>query len=233
MHELIFLAFTWGYQSLQKKISKSDLLPWIEKLGDKLPGWKASLMYLAGRVTWVRFVLTAIPIYAMIAVSMPKWFIKAVNKLHWAFTWKGRDKLNGGSCLVAWEKVQRPLDLGGLGILNLEYMGWSLQMRWLWYMKTTTNRPWKGLDTKIHPNVVALFNIALTTYFWTDRWFMGCCIGDLAPEVVAAVPPMVRDSRSVQEVLIDRSWPRDVKGVSRWSDGMITFTFGMLCMIWL
>jgi len=28
-----------------------------------------------------------------------------------------------GSCLVAWEKVMRPIDLGGLGIHNLEIMG--------------------------------------------------------------------------------------------------------------
>jgi hypothetical protein len=99
----------------------------------------------------------------MIAVDMPKWFIKAVNKLCRAFTWKGREQANGGSCLVAWEKVQRPIDLGGLGILNLEYMGWSLQMRWLWYMKSNADRPWKGLEIKIHPNVTALFNIGLTS----------------------------------------------------------------------
>jgi len=33
--------------------------------------------------------------------------------------------------MVAWEKVMRPLELGGLGIYNLEVMGWALQMRWL------------------------------------------------------------------------------------------------------
>lgn len=84
--------------------------------------------------------------------------------------------------MVVWEKVQRPLDLGGLGILNLEYMGWALQIKWLWYMKTENDRPWKGLEIKIHLNVVALFNIGITTkigngnstHFWLDRWFMGC-----------------------------------------------------------
>ena len=30
----------------------------------------------------------------------------------------------------------RPLDLGGLGIHNLEIMSWALQMRWLWIEKT-------------------------------------------------------------------------------------------------
>ena len=66
--------------------------------------------------------LSAIPIYVLIAIKVPKWFIKAVDKLRRAYLWKGRKQINGGSCLVAWEKVQRPLDLGGLGVLNLEYM---------------------------------------------------------------------------------------------------------------
>lgn len=40
-----------------KKLRKADLLPCIEKVADKLPGWKAALMNRAGRITMVRFVL--------------------------------------------------------------------------------------------------------------------------------------------------------------------------------
>jgi hypothetical protein len=36
-------------------------------------------MNLAGRATWVRFVLSAIPIHVLIAVKVPKWFIRAVG----------------------------------------------------------------------------------------------------------------------------------------------------------
>jgi hypothetical protein len=36
-------------------------------------------MNMAGRVAWVRFVLLAISIYVMIAMKVPKWFIKAIN----------------------------------------------------------------------------------------------------------------------------------------------------------
>jgi len=69
--------------------------------------------------------LTAIPIYLLVASRVPKWIIRAVDKIR-SFLWKGRKEVNGGSCLVAWKKVLRPLDLGGLGIHNLEIMGWAL-----------------------------------------------------------------------------------------------------------
>lgn len=216
-------AFPTTYLGLpisDRKLRKSDLLPWVEKIGDKLPGWQASLMNMAGRTTWVRFVLSAIPIHALIAINVPKWFIKAVDKLRRAFIWKGRDQVNGGSCLVAWDKVQRPLELGGLGVLNLELMSWSLQIRWLWLKKTDPNRPWQGLQINVHPNAVALFDIALSsqvgnganTLFWSDRWLMGNCIADLAPEVVAAVPQRIRSTRTVAEALMNNSWPTDIQG---------------------
>jgi hypothetical protein len=64
-------------------------MPWIEKIRNKLPRWKASLMNMAGRTTWVRFVISAIPIYVLIAIKVLKWFISAFNKIR-SFVWKGR-----------------------------------------------------------------------------------------------------------------------------------------------
>lgn len=116
-----------GLPISNKKLRNCDLMPWIEKIMDKLPGWKASLLNLAGRTALVHFVLSAMPIHLLLALNVPKWVIKAINKIRRGFLWKGRKEANGGSYLVAWEKVQRPLDLGGHGTPNLEVMGWSLQ----------------------------------------------------------------------------------------------------------
>ena len=103
-----------------------------------------------------------------------------------------------------------PLDLGGLGILNLEFMSWALQIRWLWFKKTDPNRALVGLDDiHIHLNAVALFNIALeskvgngrNSLFWEDKWLMGCCLEDLAPVVVAAIPSRICKQRTVADAL--------------------------------
>jgi hypothetical protein len=53
------------------QMSKADLLPLIDKVADNLPGWKASLMNRAGKLVMVQAVLTAIPIYLMIALDLP------------------------------------------------------------------------------------------------------------------------------------------------------------------
>jgi len=42
-------------------------------------------MTLAGRVVLVRFVLTAIPVYLLVAIQVPKWFIRAIDKIRRSF----------------------------------------------------------------------------------------------------------------------------------------------------
>jgi hypothetical protein len=119
-------AFPCTYLGLPLTIckpSKEVLLAFVDKVADYLPRWKASLMNRAGHLVLVKVVLTAVPIYLLIALDLPKWFIKAIDKKRRGFLWKGHQQANGGNCLVAWEKVQRPLQYGGLGIHNLELLG--------------------------------------------------------------------------------------------------------------
>jgi len=119
-----------------RKPTKEVLLPLIDKVADYLPKWKASLMNRAGRLIMTKVVLTASVIHHLIAIDMLKWAIKAIDKKWRGYLWKGQEQANGGNCLVSWEKVQRPLDYGGLGIHNLESFGWALRIRWLWAQKT-------------------------------------------------------------------------------------------------
>jgi hypothetical protein len=52
----------------------------------------------------------------------------------------------GGKCLVAWDRVQRPLHLGGLGVLDLNLFGIALRERWLWLCYMDTGRPWTSMS---------------------------------------------------------------------------------------
>lgn len=80
-----------------------------------------------------------------------------------------------------WGRVQRPLDLGGLGILDLEILGWALRMRWLWLKKIQPDQPWAALDLQVHSNSMSMFCISAYSVlgddsrklFWCDKWFQG------------------------------------------------------------
>jgi hypothetical protein len=45
-----------------------------------------------------------------------------MNKLMKGFLWSGTEVVQKGKSLVAWSKVQGPLVLGGLGVLDLQVM---------------------------------------------------------------------------------------------------------------
>jgi hypothetical protein len=45
----------------------------------------------------------------------------------------------GGHCQVAWSKVCKTMQLGGLGISRLKELSWALRMRWMWLQKTDPN----------------------------------------------------------------------------------------------
>jgi hypothetical protein len=142
---------------------------------------QAPLINQDGRLTLVRSVLTAIPIYHLIAIQCPKWVVKAIDKTRSGFLWKGKKDVKGGHCVVGWNRVCKPLSLGGLGIHNLKILGWALNLRWLWLKKTQPDMPWAEFDVQVHPNVTAMFSASVCsivgdgarTLFWTDRWLHG------------------------------------------------------------
>jgi hypothetical protein len=124
------------------KLTKAQVQPIIDKVADRLPGWKADLLTRAGRKVLVQFVLTSMFIYLVMAFDLPTCALKAIDKVRRGFLWKGRKEVKGGHCLIAWPKATRPPELGGLGISHLQNLGWALRMRWLWLQKTESDRPW-------------------------------------------------------------------------------------------
>jgi len=82
-HSCATFSFPCTYLGLPltiNKPTKTYLLPLVDKVADNLPGWKAPLMNKASHLIVVKVVLTAIPIYLVIPMDLPKWVIKAIDK---------------------------------------------------------------------------------------------------------------------------------------------------------
>ncbi|WVZ55208.1 hypothetical protein U9M48_005900 [Paspalum notatum var. saurae] len=165
-----------------------------------------------GHLVMVKAVLSSISINIMLAMDLPKWVIKAIDKK--------KKNANGGNCLFSWDIVQRPIQFGGLGILNLGLVGWALRIRWLWLQKTDSSRPWEGLPLQVPQNAKALFDVAAISLvgngqsikFWTDRWLQGRTIAEWAPNLIKLIPRRARKQRTVAQGLTNRRWVNNIRG---------------------
>ncbi|WVZ63856.1 LOW QUALITY PROTEIN: hypothetical protein U9M48_013454 [Paspalum notatum var. saurae] len=146
--------------------------------------------------------------------------IKAIDKRRRGFLWKGQEQANGGNCLVSWERVQRPLCYGGLGVHDLDRLGCALRIWWLWLQKTDGSRPWAGLPVQVPLKARALFNMAVatrvgngvSTFFWTDWWLEDKTVAELAPNLFSLIPKGIVKRRTVSQALSNRRWVEDIRG---------------------
>jgi hypothetical protein len=71
-----------GSEEIKKK---EHIQPIIDQLADLLSGWKADLLIRAGRKIHVQFVLTATIIYLTMALDLPQWAHKAIDKIQMSY----------------------------------------------------------------------------------------------------------------------------------------------------
>jgi hypothetical protein len=139
--------------------SKMGMQPLLQKVGDRLLGWKRKFMSYPGRELLVKTVLSSIPTHFLTVFKLGKWILKGIDHFRRSFLWKGADpnRIKGGQCLVNWQTYTMPRKWGGLGIKDLEKFGRALRLRWLWLMWDPQDRPWKHLHKVKDPIDRSLF----------------------------------------------------------------------------
>jgi hypothetical protein len=88
-----FRALILAFLSPLRNQLKSVLLPLVDKVADKLPGWKALLMNWVGRLVFIEAVAT--PIHLMTVLDLPNWMFKSIDKIRRNFLWKGQEQAGG------------------------------------------------------------------------------------------------------------------------------------------
>lgn len=101
-----------GMPLSDSRLRRVDFQAIIDKLISKFSRWKIGCISTVGRMILVRVVLSAIPIFQMLAITQPKWFDKLLDKIRRSFLWTGKCSVSGGKCLVRWNNVCRPMDYG-------------------------------------------------------------------------------------------------------------------------
>jgi hypothetical protein len=147
------------------KLPRLAFQPLIDKMSDKLPTWKGDLMNRSGHLAFINSTLFAMSVHTTLSIDLPPWVIKAMNRIMKAFLWMGTDVVHGGKCVVAWCCVQRPLALGGLGVVDLKLRCQVLQTHWLWLEHTQPDLPWVVNHGKMDATVAAFFRAS-------SRWLL-------------------------------------------------------------
>jgi hypothetical protein len=187
----------------------------IDKSGCRLAGWQGKLLNPAGRRELTRSVLSALPVYLLTSIKVPKQLFEDIDKMRRRFLWAGDSEISGGKCKVAWTSVAKPIEFGGLGLIDLEKFSRALRLRWLWFHWTNPERPWNGTELPIDSTDLGLFSAATIVtvrngrkaYFWHSSWINGW-----AP--YALFPLLYRHSRrkkrSVREAIVNGRWITDI-----------------------
>jgi hypothetical protein len=134
---------------------------------------KANKLSHAGRLQYIKSVLSSILIYYMSAILFSKTFIDQINAIIRKFWWAGIQEENNTNPIAfcSWEDICKPYDQGGLGIRDMGLINQSLIINSAWNISTNKN-PFLSaiLKAKYYPdnNFWTAPNSSFRSVYWSS-----------------------------------------------------------------
>ncbi|XP_059070802.1 uncharacterized protein LOC131860408 [Cryptomeria japonica] len=113
----------------------------IDSCANCLEGWKSKWLTLVGRIMFLKLVLSALPIYSMTALKIPKKVISYINRGMKKFLWNGKETTYKIP-LVAWDKVCQSKQARGLGFWNWTLLNQAMGAKLIWQIYSHQNQKW-------------------------------------------------------------------------------------------
>jgi hypothetical protein len=130
------------------------------KFHAKFGSIKANKLNHAGRLQYIKSVLSSIPVYYMSIVLFSKTFIAKINAIIRKFWWAGIQDENPTNPIAfrSWDDICKPTNQGGLGTRDMELINKSLLIQTTWNIITNKTPILSNvLKAKYYP----------TSSFWT------------------------------------------------------------------
>jgi hypothetical protein len=97
-----------------EKLKREDLQPLIDKILNKVIGWKGRLLSHAARLVLVQTCIASIPVYLLSFIKFPKWAIKTITSQMANCLWNDREDSHKWH-LANWESLSMCKSFGVLG----------------------------------------------------------------------------------------------------------------------
>ncbi|XP_056692196.1 uncharacterized protein [Spinacia oleracea] len=130
-----------GIDIRPNKLKISNYLQLLDKSTNKVKGWQAKLLNMAGRCTLVKSVLNSFPVYVMQTNILPISIVNKIEKCSRKFLWNKTER-NRYMTRISWENVTNSIDNGGLGIRRLKEWNLSFMAKLGWSILTRPDKLW-------------------------------------------------------------------------------------------
>ncbi|KAG8374776.1 hypothetical protein BUALT_Bualt10G0030900 [Buddleja alternifolia] len=116
----------------------------MEKMSHKLAGWKQKNLSFAGRITLLKSVAQALPVYQMSTFLLPKHLCNDLDHLMRTFLWNPSQN-NKVLALKSWDTICSPKSRGGLGLHRAFDLNKALVGKLAWTLCTYSSKIWPQL----------------------------------------------------------------------------------------
>nr|GFA04693.1 RNA-directed DNA polymerase, eukaryota [Tanacetum cinerariifolium] len=154
--------------SMSRKLAWTDM---VQKLHSRLFKWKVKTLSIGGRLTLLKSVLGASPLYNMSIYKVPKGVLKEMKAIRCNF-FNGIDPAERKITWVSWDKVLPSKKNGGLEVLSFHALNRALLLKWssIWcsILREMQVLISKGFDFVSHCK--KRVGDGDNTRFWYDSW---------------------------------------------------------------
>ncbi|GJZ03371.1 RNA-directed DNA polymerase, eukaryota [Tanacetum coccineum] len=113
----------------------------VVKLKNRLSKWKAKTLSIGGRLTLLKSVLGASPLYTLSIFKVPKGILKVLEAIRNNF-FIGADPMVKKITWIAWDKVLASKKQGGLGVSSFYALNRALLLKWVWRFVSQDGSLW-------------------------------------------------------------------------------------------
>lgn len=145
-----------------------DLMPVVDRIDRRLASC-ASFLSCGGRLQVVKSVFSSLPAFALSVFRVQEGFKEAVDKRRRIALWNKSEITGKCKALAAWDRVCRPKDRGGLGILNLTAFNEAQMVKFLYKFYNHMDTPWVNLIWKsYYTNSLPSTSDLVGSFWWKD-----------------------------------------------------------------